>query len=87
MLITLVRSGSILFFKTHKKAENTGEKSNRLAIMAIITLFAASPILVVFAQQITTFTHTSAQQKFNNKAYINAVLSKQPLLSKLHHAE
>ncbi len=46
-------------------------------MMAVIALFAISPILVIFAQPITAFTAATAKQQLNSQAYIEAVLSQE----------
>ncbi len=60
----------------------SGEAVNRLAIIAVIGLFMASPILVLFAHPITAFTESVAKQQFDSKSYVDAVLSKQALPGK-----
>lgn len=55
----------------------SAEPGNRLATIAVIALFMVSPMLVLFANPVTVFTESMAQQQFDNKSYIEAVLSKQ----------
>ncbi len=79
-ILTMARSGSFLFYRTlPENAELTattpGEPLNRMAFVAVITLFFAGPVLVLFAQPITEFTESAGNQLFNSTAYIEAVLS------------
>ncbi|WP_456377970.1 monovalent cation/H+ antiporter subunit D [Thiolapillus sp.] len=79
-ILTMARSGSFLFYRTSpEKAElaaaASGEPLNRLAFVAVIALFFAAPVLVLFAQPITEFTESAGKQLFNSSAYIEAVLS------------
>ena len=53
----------------------------RMSTIAIIFLFAMSPLLVLFAQPITAFTESAAKQQLDSKNYIEAVLSKQAVES------
>jgi multicomponent K+:H+ antiporter subunit D len=53
----------------------------RVSTIAIICLFAMSPLLVLLAQPITAFTESAAKQQMDNKGYIDAVLSKQAVVS------
>jgi multicomponent K+:H+ antiporter subunit D len=82
----MARSGSRLFYnvldgdETQTQANDvTRESPNRISMMAVIGLFALSPILVIFAQPITAYTQAVAKQQFDSKAYIQSVLSKQPV--------
>lgn len=93
MIVSMARSGSLLFYqvapasgaksKAHEKSSEQGDVDtggkpyNRLSMIAVISLFMASPVLVVFARPITAFTESAARQQFDSKAYIEAVLSKQ----------
>jgi len=80
-IVSMARTGSLLFYDTKDKtAEHTsGEPLNKLSMMAVIALFVASPVLVIFAQPITAFTEATAKQQFNSQAYVEAVLSKQAI--------
>ncbi|MFK7815417.1 MAG: monovalent cation/H+ antiporter subunit D [Gammaproteobacteria bacterium] len=51
--------------------------STRISTIAVIFLFAISPLLVLFAQPITAFTESAAKQQLNSKNYIESVLSEQ----------
>ena len=80
MILSMARSGSFIFYKTlpQEKKSNAsvvGEPLNRMAFIAVIGLFLASPVLVIFAQPITAFTDLTASQLFNSVDYIQAVLS------------
>ncbi len=86
MIITMARTGSLLFYnvlpadEAEPKSKDNGavnEISNRISIIAIIGLFALSPLLVLFAQPITAFTEAAAKQQMDSKSYIESVLSKQ----------
>ncbi len=55
--------------------------SSRISTIAVISLFAMSPLLVLFAQPITAFTESAAKQQFNSKNYIESVLSKRAIES------
>ena len=86
MIITMARTGSQLFYdvlpvsETDDKSNNneiSGESPNRVSIIAVIILFAMSPLLVLFAQPITAFTESAAKQQLDSKRYIESVLSKQ----------
>jgi len=98
MIITMARTGSLLFYQVipdtevHNKANTTGginsgdinvggESLNRQSFtrvpnVAVMALFMASPLLVLFAGPITAFTESAAKQQFDSKGYIEAVLSK-----------
>ncbi|MGK0272659.1 MAG: multicomponent K+:H+ antiporter subunit D [Cocleimonas sp.] len=75
MIIAVARSGSLMFYNTKEVGEVPGEELNRSAMIAVIGLFMAGPILVIFANPITAFTELVAQQQFDNSAYIEAVLN------------
>jgi multicomponent K+:H+ antiporter subunit D len=86
MIITLARTGSLLFYNVlpadetepeSKDNDAVNEIPNRISIIAIIGLFALSPLLVLFAQPITAFTEAAAKQQMDSKSYIESVLSKQ----------
>lgn len=86
MIITMARTGSQLFYdvlpvsETDDKSNNneiSGESPNRVSIIAVIILFAMSPLLVLFAQPITAFTESAAKQQLDSQRYIESVLSKQ----------
>ncbi|WP_428085938.1 monovalent cation/H+ antiporter subunit D [Candidatus Thioglobus sp.] len=85
MIISMARSGSLLFYQTiDNETQNETNKPladvkpvNRIAVIVVIGLFTISPLLVIFAKPITTFTESAAKQQFDNKSYIEAVLSKQ----------
>jgi multicomponent K+:H+ antiporter subunit D len=88
MIITMARTGSLLFYKvldsdeTHNPPEDNDvsrESPNRISTITVIGLFALSPILVIFAQPITAFTESVAKQQFDSQGYIQSVLSKQPV--------
>ncbi|GKT11438.1 MAG: multicomponent K+:H+ antiporter subunit D [Thiomicrorhabdus sp.] len=82
MILSMARTGSLLFYKilpeevvSKSTITSTGQPLNRLAFVAVIGLFLASPILVLFAQPITAYTEATAKQQFNPSGYIEAVLS------------
>jgi multicomponent K+:H+ antiporter subunit D len=88
MIITMVRTGSLLFYNVLPASETdanlndngaANEIPNRVSTIAVISLFAISPLLVLFAQPITAFTESAAKQQFDSKRYIESVLSKQPV--------
>ncbi len=93
MIVSMARTGSLLFYETipdnerdnvykDKRYQNThGDPLNRKALLAAISLFIASPTLVLFAKPITDFTESVAKQQFASKAYVEAVLSQQPIPS------
>jgi len=80
-IIAMARSGAQVFYCTLPNTSETSKPSpvvkslNRLAFASMLSLFLASPILVLFAQPITAFTESAANQTFNSAAYIEAVLS------------
>lgn len=59
--------------------EPSGEVPNPIATVTVIGLFVLSPILVIFANPITAYTESVAEQQFNSQRYIESVLSKQPV--------
>jgi len=75
MIIAMARSGSVLFYRIQPNTESTGEPLNKLAYLAVLLLFSASVVLVVFAQPITSMTDAIAQQLFNSNHYIDSVLN------------
>jgi multicomponent K+:H+ antiporter subunit D len=95
MIVSMARSGSLLFYQvipanevnhsangkvgTTAEINATGEPLNRISMLAVIALFMASPMLVLFAQPITAFTESAARQQYDNKGYIKSVMSTQPL--------
>jgi len=88
MVITMARTGSLLFYDvlpgngtdTNSNGNDiSSELPNRVATIVVISLFALSPLLVLFAQPITAFTESVAKQQFDSKHYIESVLSKQPV--------
>jgi multicomponent K+:H+ antiporter subunit D len=58
-------------------SESLNRTSSHASKSAVIVLFMASPLLVLFAGPITAFTESAAKQQFDSKSYIEAVLSKQ----------
>lgn len=84
MVITMARTGSLLFYDvlTDEEARGTsakGEASDPVSKLAVVSLFVISPLLVLFAQPITIFTEATAKQQLDSKSYIEAVLMKQPI--------
>jgi len=93
MIISVARTGSLLFYdilsdgdkstndevNIAKSKHNPIKAEGRAPMVAVIVLFVSSPILVLFAGPITSFTESTAKQLFNNKNYIEAVLSTQPV--------
>lgn len=88
MVITMARTGSLLFYDVLPDNEaDTGlnddelssESPNRVSTIVVISLFALSPLLVLFAQPITAYTESIARQQFDSKLYIESVLTKQPV--------
>ncbi len=112
MIVTMARTGSLLFYQvipaseidsemanalndkininiSHVNTSNNTNRNNRgggeslsrtsshASKSAVIALFMASPLLVLFAGPITAFTESAAKQQFDSKSYIEAVLSKQ----------
>jgi len=82
MILSMARTGSLLFYKTipeeasaNSSGSQTGPSLNRMALAAVLGLFLASPVLVLFAQPITAYTESAANQQFNPSNYIEAVLS------------
>ena len=90
MIISMARSGSVLFYQLladDESANKTGSDVSpngpvKTPTIVIISLFLASPLLVIFAQPLTTFTESAAKQQYNSDVYIEAVLSQQPVLRK-----
>ena len=90
MIITLAKTGSLLFYNTLPKEEKSlidadlnQPKQQSVSVkesLVVIGLFALIPLLVIFAQPITQFTESAAKQHFNSKHYVDAVLSQQPIL-------
>lgn len=88
VIITMARTGSLLFYDILEPSKNessplekaaSGDAPNPLATIAVIGLFAISPVLVIFAQPITAFTESAAKQQFDSQRYVDSVLSKQPV--------
>lgn len=88
MIITMARTGSLLFYDVLDANETNAqsnekylpnESPNRVSLMAVIGLFALSPILVIFAQPITAYTESIAKQQYDSKGYVESVLKKQPV--------
>jgi multicomponent K+:H+ antiporter subunit D len=88
MIITMARIGSLLFYnvlpidEVNPKSVNNDASSampNRVSTATVISLFVMSPLLVVFAQPITSFTESAAEQQLDSKGYIESVLSKQAI--------
>jgi multicomponent K+:H+ antiporter subunit D len=74
-IIAMARSGSLLFYRTQPCHTLPGESLNKSALVAVVGLFAASPLLVIFANPVTGFTELVAQQQFDTASYIEAVLT------------
>ncbi len=88
MVITMARTGSLLFYDVlHENDVDAQsnendlpiESPNRVSTITVISLFALSTLLVVFAKPVTAFTESIAEQQFDSKRYIESVLSKQPI--------
>lgn len=75
MIIALTRTGSLLFYHTIPVDVVPGPPFNRTAFTAVIWLFAAGPLLVIFASPISAYTEAVAGQQFDTRAYIKAVLN------------
>jgi len=84
MIVSITRTGSLIFYKTLPSPEpsvitHNPKPANTLSKTAIILLLIISPILVLFAGAITSFTESTAQQYLNSKTYIEAVLTPPPI--------
>lgn len=76
LIIALMRTGSLLFYRPNPQEElNFERKHFRVTAFAVtIVMFAISPLMVLFAGDITGFLDRVAWQYFDTHAYINAVL-------------
>lgn len=88
MIITMARTGSLLFYDVlepsqtepeSNQQDSSGEAPNLVATITVIGLFALSPILVIMAKPITAYTESVAKQQFDSQRYVESVLSKQPV--------
>jgi multicomponent K+:H+ antiporter subunit D len=78
LLMALVRSGSLLFFRPKQDGEAidpiSGESPQKAAYVICLSLLAAGPLLVIFASPITQYTRDTAAQLQQVPAYIEKVI-------------
>ncbi len=75
IIVSLARSGSLLFYHTQGLCAVSGHKINRAALAAVVYLFLFSPLLVIFAGGVEGFAQASTAQLLDAGRYIDAVLS------------
>lgn len=74
-IVAMARSGSLLFYRTQPCNDLPGEPVNKSAFVAVVGLLAASPLLVIFGNPVSSFTELVALQQFDSISYIEAVLT------------
>ena len=75
MIISLARSGSLLFYNVQKVELSKSTKLNKIAYMPIVFLLFLMLLLVVFAGVIVDFTDSIAFYMYDQSGYIEAVLN------------
>jgi len=75
MIISLARSGSLLFYNVQKVELSKSTKLNKTAYMPIVFLLFLMLLLVVFAGVIVDFTDSIAFYMYDQSGYIEAVLN------------
>ncbi|MDT8311958.1 MAG: monovalent cation/H+ antiporter subunit D, partial [Methylophaga sp.] len=79
MIVALVRTGSLLFYSVQPAPDKPAPALNKMAFAAIIMLLVTSPLMVILAKPLTGFTNDIAAQQNDQRSYIDAILSTQPL--------
>ncbi len=77
-LLALSRAGSVLFFKTGEDAIR-GARIDRMSLVAVLALLAASPLLSIYGSAINGFTTATAEQLMQPLHYIEGVLGPQAM--------
>lgn len=72
-IIALSRAGSTFFWRSQGGDDN-GESVSRLQWTSIIVLLLFSPLLVIFAGQVSEYTQATAGQLANPEAFIDALM-------------
>lgn len=71
-VIGLSRAGSILFWRQHTTPSDA-QPMDKVAFAAAAVLLLSSPLLVIFAQPVITYTEATATQLLNVSSYLNAM--------------
>lgn len=77
-VIGLSRAGSILFWR-HHNTPSQAESLDKTAFAIAALLLLSSPLLVVFAQPVITYTEAAATQVLNVSSYLDAMQLKEAL--------
>lgn len=75
MIISLARSGSLLFYNVQKGELCETTKLNKMAYMPILFLISLILLLVLFADNIVDFTDSISLYMYSQTDYIEAVLN------------
>lgn len=71
-VIGLSRAGSLLFWR-HHSAETSAEPMDKVAFALTALLLLSSPLLVVFAQSVISYTEAAAAQLLDVSSYLQAM--------------
>ena len=71
-VIGLSRAGSLIFWRHHNTA-NDALPLDKVAFAVTVALLLSSPLLVIFAQPVISFTQAAAAQILDVPSYINAM--------------
>ncbi|MDO3387059.1 monovalent cation/H+ antiporter subunit D [Gilvimarinus sp. SDUM040013] len=83
MVTALSRSGSTIFWRTESRTTKAS-KTDKLALSAVMALFATSLVLSFAASPVVQYTNALAEQIMQPSIYIDAVLNHQTIEG-VHH--
>lgn len=79
LIVALARAGSVVFWQAPAGAADRSTPQAPAALRAALTLLTLLVVAVAaFAGPLAEYTHAAARQLFERRAYIDAVLGKQP---------
>jgi multicomponent K+:H+ antiporter subunit D len=78
LIVALARAGSVVFWQAGEAAANGAQRTpaTQRAALALLTLLVVAT--AAFAGPLANYTQSAARQLFERRAYIDAVLGKQP---------
>ncbi len=77
IIVSLAKAGTTIFFDTVATDEPLKNNTAKHSIKIVAILLLIAPLLVIFANPITSFCNSIASDILNTNGYINAVLNKQ----------
>jgi multicomponent K+:H+ antiporter subunit D len=77
IIISLAKAGTTIFFNTLITDEPLQNNIAKHSVKIVAVLLLIAPLMVIFANPITSFCNSIATDIFNVNGYVNAVLHKQ----------